>query len=313
MIDTIFDAKQYSAGMITTALACPVGAPATQRSVGPFALLAHALPLEVAPGELPPDFDVRPHPHIGLAAVTYLLAGHSTHRDSLGSRRETGPGGVNYMIAGRGIVHSERFERLRTLGGRLELLQILMALPDGAEDLEPSFTHLPPERVPELRESGAIVRCLAGAGTSLDFPAPMFLHDVQLAAGGHYDPPPDMPERAIYVVAGAVEIGGTRVGERQTATLAPAPARVTAAAPTRVISFGGEPVGARYVWWNFLHSSLARIEEAKAAWRDGSTPLPPGDTESFTPAPAPSDGGRPLLRLNGAPAVTHGDGPSAPT
>jgi hypothetical protein len=299
MIEAIVDARRFGAGMIQSALAAPVGPEQRPRMVGPFAVLAHALPLEVAPGSLPPDFDVRPHPHIGLAAVSYMLDGHVTHRDSLGSRQEVGPGGINYMIAGQGIVHSERFDRLRTLGGRLEMLQILLALPDRAEDAAPSFAHVDAPEVPEITEAGAIIRGLAGladGSTRIAFPAPMFLQDVQLGPGGRYRPPDGYRQRAVYVIAGAIEVGGARIGAQQTAMLAPVPVTVEASGPARVVAFGGEPVGPRYLWWNFLHSSLAQLEAAKAAWRAGTMTLPPGDTEAFTPAPP--DHGRPLHRLN---------------
>ena len=295
MIDTIVEARRFGAGAIQTALAAPVGPEDRPRTIGPFAVLAHALPLEVAPGALAPDFDVRPHPHLGLAAVTYLLAGHVTHRDSLGSRSEVGPGGVHYMVAGRGVVHSERFDRLRTLGGTLELLQILLALPDGAEDAEPSFVHVGAAAVPARDEAGAAVHRL---DEPIGFPAPLLLHDVRLDAGGRYAPPEDRGERAIYVLAGEVEIDGVPVRAQQTAVLAPGPARLTAAAPARALAFGGAPVGPRYMWWNYIHSSLERVEAARAEWRAGRVGLPPGDTESFTPAPP--DEGRPLLRLNAA-------------
>jgi redox-sensitive bicupin YhaK (pirin superfamily) len=137
MIESVVEARTYAAGLVESALAAPLGRDEALRSVGPFAIVAHALPHTVEPGALPPDFDVRPHPHIGLAAITYMLQGHITHRDSLGSRQEIGPGGLNCMIAGRGVVHSERFERVRLLGGTVELLQVLLALPDGHEDVEP--------------------------------------------------------------------------------------------------------------------------------------------------------------------------------
>lgn len=307
MMEAVTDAKQFSAGLIATALACPLGAPDAQRMIGPVFVLAHALPFEVGPGELAPDFDVRPHPHIGVATLTYLLSGHSTHRDSLGSRWEGTGGSVHYMVAGRGVVHSERFERLRALGGRLELLQIILALPDGSEDLEPSFTRVDPGEVPEEQGDGVVIRRLAGAGTTLPYPRQMFLHDVHLDPGARYALPVEMPERAVYVLAGEVETSGTRARAQQTATFADGPAHVTAVSPTRLLGFGGEPVGPRYAWWNFAHSSLARIAEAKAEWRAGRTPLPPGDTESFTPAPP--DDGRPLMRLNGAPPAPW---PAAP-
>lgn len=302
MVD-VFEARQFKAGELQTALAVPFGAEGAPRSVGPFAVVAHALPFETAPGALPMDFDVRPHPHLGLAAASYVLDGHITHRDSLGHRSEVGPGGVHWMIAGRGAVHSERFERMRLLGGKLDMLQILLALPDGFEEMEPTFAHVPASALPEVSDGGATIRALAGApngaADAVEFPAAIHLHDVRLEPGGRYASPEGTTERGIYVLEGAIQIDGRAVKAQQTALLAPGSAVVLATERARVLAFGGEPVGPRFMWWNFIHSSLERIEEAKAAWRAGESPLPPGDTESFTPAPP--DDGRPLLRLN-APA-----------
>lgn len=303
MLEAVVDARLASAGLIRTALAAPIGPDHRPRTIGPFAVVAHVLPVELEPGTLPPDFDVRPHPHIGLAAITYLFDGHVTHRDSLGSRHELAPGAIGYMVAGRGVVHSERWDRLRPLGGRLEMMQLLLALPDGAEDGAPSFVPVAADRVPRRADAGAIVRVLAGGVDGVDapttYPAPVFLHDVELAPGARYAPPPELRERAVYVLAGAIEVAGTRVHAQQTALLAPGAAVVTGAGAARVLAFGGAPVGPRYLWWNFLHSSRERLEAAKVAWRAGDLPLPPGDTESFTPAPP--DDGRPLHHLN-APA-----------
>lgn len=296
MLQMVHVARQHAAGLVKSALAAPVGDQSRPRGVGPFFVVAHALPFESAPGELPPDFDVRPHPHIGLAAITYMLDGNITHRDSLGSRLEVGAGGLNFMIAGRGVVHSERFDRMRTLGGKLQLLQVLMALPDGSEDVEPSVVHVASERVPETEDGGATVRALAGEGSPLTFPAPMFLRDVRLEPGACYRPPDAFSERALYVLNGAIDVAGARVDAQRTALLSPGHALVTGVERTRLLAFGGEPVGPRYMWWNFIHSSLERIEAARTEWRRGRVPLPQGDTESFTPAPP--DEGRPLLRLN---------------
>jgi redox-sensitive bicupin YhaK (pirin superfamily) len=300
MIERVVDARIHAAGLVESALAAPLGQDDALRAVGPFAIIAHALPHSVEPGALPPDFDVRPHPHIGLAAITYLLQGHITHRDSLGSRQEIGPGGLNYMIAGRGVVHSERFERVRLLGGTVELLQILLALPDGHEDAEPSFASMDSARVPRITESGATIVWLAGGAPQVDapvrFPAPLFLCDVELTPGARYRPPEGLVDRAVYVLRGAIDVDGTRVSPQQVAVLAPGAALITASEPARILAFGGEPVGPRHMWWNYIHSSLERIEVARAEWRAGKVPLPPGDTESF--AAAPPDHGRPLLRLN---------------
>src|SRR5262245_31906120 len=139
MLELVHVAKQHSAGLVKGAVGAPVGDDSRPRSVGPFVVVAHVLPWGSAAGELSPDFDVRPHPHIGLAAVSYMLDGSLTHRDSLGFRQEVSAGGLNFMIAGRGVVHSERFDRVRTLGGTVQLVQLLLALPDGSEEMEPSF------------------------------------------------------------------------------------------------------------------------------------------------------------------------------
>jgi redox-sensitive bicupin YhaK (pirin superfamily) len=298
MIETVIDSPRHAAGLIESALGAPIHSSGGMRTVGPFVVIAHVLPLEVEPWALPPDFDVRPHPHIGLVAISYMLDGYITHRDSLGSHHEIGPGGVNYMFAGRGVVHSERFERLRLHGGKLQMLQILLALPDGHEESEPRFisTHAAPETI----EGGAAIRYLGSAperaNAGVLFPAAVLLCDVTLEAGGRYPVPEGFAERAVYVLEGIVEVDGTPVGPQKTGTLAPGPAIITGVQPARVLVFGGEPVGPRYMWWNFIHSSLERLEAAKSEWRAGGVLLPPGDTEAF--APAPPDDGRPLSRLN---------------
>jgi redox-sensitive bicupin YhaK (pirin superfamily) len=297
MIERVSDARAFDAGLLRAALAAPLDQDGQLRMVGPFVVVAHVLPLRVEPGALPPDCDVRPHPHIGLVAITYMLDGHVTHRDSLGSRVEIGPGGLNCLVAGRGVVHSERFERIRLLGGTLELLQILIALPDGAEEAEPTFDST--ASVPAITEEGATIRWLAPGskevGAPVRFPAPILLCDVQLPAGARFRLPEDVPERAAYVIDGAIEVDGTRIGRTQVVRFAAGPGVVDAREPARILVFGGEPSGPRTMWWNFIHSSMERIDAAKAAWRAGETPLPPGDTESFTPAPP--DDGRPLHRL----------------
>ncbi|MCA9678597.1 MAG: pirin family protein [Myxococcales bacterium] len=237
----IVDAQRHRGG----AQAAPVGPPERLRSIGPFAMVAHILPVQLAPGELPVDMDVRGHPHIGLAAVTYVLDGAITHRDNLGIRREIVPGAVGYTVAGRGVVHSERFERLRLLGGHFEMFQILLALPDGLEDIEPSFAY---HEVPEsVVGPGVVVRALHPA---LAFPAPLLLEDVRIEPGASHVVPDVGRERAVYVLAGDVEVGGERAHAQQTVLLGPGPATVTASSAARVLAFGGEPVGPRYQWWN---------------------------------------------------------------
>lgn len=297
-IARVLPGRRIAAGLIDAVNAAPVELDGATRPIGPFAMVAHVRRFVVEPGALPIDFDVRPHPHIGLAAISYVLDGHVTHRDSLGSRAELGPGWVGSMVAGRGVVHSERFERLRVLGGGFEMVQILLALPDGAEDAEPSFAAVPPERVPRREADGARVVALAdpdpAVGAPVRFPAPLLLHDVALAPGARYRPPA-LADRALYVRDGAIEVGGVRAVAGELALLGPGEAAAVAPDGARLLAFGGAPVGPRLLWWNFLHSSLERIEAARAAWRAGTTPRPPGDTESFTPAPP--DDGRPLVEL----------------
>jgi redox-sensitive bicupin YhaK (pirin superfamily) len=297
---TVTDARRFPAEPGgSNLLAAPIGPESALRTVGPFAIVGHHRTAPAAPGAMAVDRDVRPHPHIGLSAVSYVLDGSITHRDGLGNRSELGPGSAGFLISGRGLVHSERFERLRLLGGSLDMFQVLVALPDGGEDVEPMYLYVAPEQIPTARADGYLVRWLAhpspAIGAPLPFPSPTLLADVTLGADAGW-PVPAADERAIYVWEGAVEVEGTRVGAGQVGVLAPGPQVLRAAERSRLLVFGGAPVGSRYLWWNYLHSSLDRIEAAKAEWREGRATLPTGDTESFTPAPA--DGGRPLRRLN---------------
>lgn len=272
----------------------PVGPEDAPRMIGPFATLLHVVMPDVAPGALPVDVDVRPHPHIGLAALTIVLEGHITHRDSLGNVCEIGRGGVGYTYAsGPGVVHSERFDRLRVIGGAYAQLQILLALPDANLDDPPRYEHL--QRVASEESGGVVTRRVVDADGPIRFPSPCFLHDLDLAPGARHLVDRTEPERALYVIEGEVDVDGVTVGARRAAVLAPGEvATVSARSAARVLVYGGAPVGPRYVWWNYLHPSLDAIEAARAAWRSGTVKLPPGDTESFTPAPP--DDGRPLLR-----------------
>ncbi len=280
-------------------LAAPIDPDGAPRTVGPFAVVAHVKMPATPPGVLPVDVDVRPHPHIGLAAISYVLDGAITHRDCLGNRRELRAGDVGGTVSGRGIVHSERFERNRLLGGAFEMFQMLLALPDGHEDVEPSFFHRPQEELPTSSGDGATVRWLLPsppeAPSAMPSATPILLADVTLESNARWSLP-DVPERAVYVREGEVEIGASRVRAGQVAVVTPGDAYVRALESARLLVFGGAGVGERYLWWNYIHSSLDRIEAAKAAWRQGRVKLPGGDTESFTPCPP--DDGRPLMHLN---------------
>jgi redox-sensitive bicupin YhaK (pirin superfamily) len=280
-------------------LASPIDFDGAPRTVGPFAIVGHAVMPETPPGVLPVDADVRPHPHIGLVAISYVLDGSVTHRDSLGNRSELRAGDIGVTISGRGAAHSERFERWRLLGGRLELFQLLLAMPDGHEDGEPSFFHRTAAELGTVSSDGARVTWLFPAPPALPsgmpWTTPILLADVALESNAKWSPP-DAPARALYVREGELAIDDARVRAGQVAVIEPGDVSIRALAPARVLAFGGAMVGRRYYWWNFIHSSLERIEAAKKEWREGRWKLPTGDTESFTPCPP--DDGRPLKILN---------------
>jgi redox-sensitive bicupin YhaK (pirin superfamily) len=279
-------------------LAAPVEPDGTPRTIGPFAVVVHMQLPKFPPGVMPVDADVRPHPHIGLTAISYVLEGAVTHRDSLGNRVELRPGDLGGTVSGQGVVHSERFERNRLLGGAFEIFQLLLALPDGHEDIEPTFFHRSTEELPIAAVDGATVKWLfpAPPATPAGVPitTPVLLADVALESNAQWSLP-DVAERAVYVRAGAIEIGRARARAGQV-VIVEAESSVRAIEPAQLLAFGGAGVGPRFMWWNYLHSSLERIEAAKAEWRAGRVKLPPGDTESFTPCPP--DDGRPLVRLN---------------
>lgn len=296
----IHDAKKLPPGPAGAGLlAAPLDFEKAPRSVGPFAVVVRQVIDGAAPGALPVDADVRCHPHIGLAAISYVVDGAVTHRDSLGNRCEMRAGELGVTISGRGVVHSERFERLRALGGSFELFQLLLALPDGSEDVEPAFFHRASDEIPITEDAGATTRWLLPRPPDLPagFPTttPILLADVALDIGATWSPP-DVPERAFLVCSGEVEIGTVRARAGQVVVIAPGDSVVRAIEKARLLAFGGTSVGPRHVWWNYIHSSRERIEAARAEWRAGRVALPPGDTESFTPSPP--DEGRPWRILN---------------
>ena len=294
---TPFDAKKLPGppGM-TNLMAVPIEADGVKRSVGPFAVVGHITMSPIPPGVLPVDADVRPHPHIGLAAISYVIDGAITHRDSLGNRQELRAGDLGATVSGRGMVHSERFERLRLLGGGMEMFQLLLALPEEAQDGEPRFFH---RNHDEQVRDGATVRWLFPSPPAppegMPMGAPILLANVALSPDARWLVP-EVEERALYVLGGAIEVRGALVRAGQVAVVGPGEATVRANEPAQLLAFGGQTVGPRYLWWNYMHSSLERIEAAKAEWRQGRVKLPAGDTESFTPCPP--DDGRPLVHLN---------------
>ncbi len=243
----------------------------THRSIGPFVFWDQMGPATFPPGR---GIDVRPHPHIGLATITYLFTGTILHRDSLGSVQPIEPGAVNWMTAGRGIVHSERTPaELRPAGSPLAGIQAWVALPRDQEECAPAFAHHPAATLPVQTERGAIVRVLVGELHGLRSPvvpaSPMLYADATLAAGATLELPPVHPERAVHVASGAVTVAGERFeAGRLLVFRAGDTIPVTCAEPARVLLLGGEPLdGPRHLWWNFVSSSQERIEQAKADWR----------------------------------------------
>lgn len=264
---------------------------AKRRMVGPFIFWDHAGPVTLA-REAIAGADVRPHPHIGLATVSYLLSGSMTHRDSLGSVLDIRPGDVNWMTAGRGISHSERFTHPDSFeGGGLELMQSWVALPAEHEETAPAFAHTPKAELPEWREDGVWRRLVAGEAHGARSPvatlSPLFHLHAEAEAGARVRLPGGHAEQALYVARGEVEHAGQVYRPGQLLVFgADADAFVTARGAATLMLFGGEPLGERHIWWNFVSSRKERIEQAKADWAAGRFALPPGDDQAWIPLPA---------------------------
>ena len=269
-----------------------------RRMVGPFVFLDQMGPHVFHAGE---GIDVRPHPHIGLATVTYLLDGQIRHRDSLGTVQDIKPGEVNWMTAGKGIVHSERTgPDVRAAGSNLFGLQCWVALPKEKEECDPAFTHIGSQELPILDGDGATARIIAGSyfGKRSPVPvqSPLFYVDLALQPGARLTLPAEYPEQALYVVDGTLDLGRDgRFEQGQLLVLKPG-ATVTLAATenrgARVMLLGGEPMdGPRYLTWNFVSSSSDRIEQAKEDWKAQRFPQVPGETEFI---PLPDLPGRPV-------------------
>lgn len=260
-----------------------------RRMVGPFVFFDHIGPVDFPRG-IPRSFDVRPHPHIGLATVTYLLSGEIMHRDSVGSAQAIEPGAVNWMVAGRGITHSERFEKARAAGDHLHGLQSWVALPETQEETAPAFSHHPAASLPVVEDDGTRLRVIAGRAYGLVSPVPVlspqyYVH-ADLAPGTALPLPDEYPERAAYVVSGSVAVDGSTHAAGKLLVFGPGDAPVLRATDgATVMLLGGEPVGPRYLDWNFVSSSRERIEQAKADWRAGRWKLPDLDDAEFIPLP----------------------------
>lgn len=291
-IDMIIEPRRRDLGGFTVGRVLPF---AKRRMVGPFIFFDEMGPAAFAPGE---GIDVRPHPHIGLATVTYMFEGELRHRDSIGFDQVIRPGDVNWMTAGRGVAHSERTDDgARRDGQRLHGIQTWVALPADAAETAPSFHHHPKDALPLVERGGARLRLIAGAAYGETSPvetfSPIFYVAAETAPGAALDLPQEYQERALYIVDGAVEIDGERHESGRMLVFADsaAPAIATPQA-SRLMLLGGAPLGQRLIWWNFVASSRERLEEAKQDWRrsaeagfrDAPFSLPPGETE-FIPLP----------------------------
>lgn len=261
-----------------------------RRMVGPFIFMDHGGPVDIAPATAR-AMDVLPHPHIGLSTVSYLFNGQITHRDSLGVEQIIKPGEVNWMTAGSGIAHSERFEDPAILaGGNMEMIQTWVALPEKDEESAPSFKNYQPEALPVFTDKGIWMRLIAGNAFGLtgnvNIHSPLFYLHVRLEKNTRFELPREHSERGIYIVNGSVEVTGTTydAGKMLVFSKGGDPIIVAKEATTLML-LGGEPLGERFIWWNFVSSRKERIEQAKADWKEGRILLPPSDNHEYVPLP----------------------------
>jgi redox-sensitive bicupin YhaK (pirin superfamily) len=263
---------------------------AKRRMVGPFIFWDQMGPSEFVIGE---GIDVRPHPHIGIATITYLFDGKIFHRDSLGSEIAIEPGEVNWMTAGKGIVHSKRTEEewRKQDGRRLFGIQSWIALPKSAEEMAPDFAHVDKGELPLPRDEGKQVRIIAGSmfgeRSPIKTASDMFYVDVVLEPGAKIPLSADHEERGVYIAEGEIDIAGDSFESGSLVVFKPSDEiTITAKSAARIQPLGGEPMdGPRYIWWNFVSSSQERIDQAKEDWRQKRFDSVPGDTEEFIPLP----------------------------
>lgn len=288
MSDAILDlipGRPRDLGGFSVARVLPIG---HRKTAGPFIFFDHLGPTVLAAGT---GMDVRPHPHIGLATVTYLFEGRIRHRDSLGTVLDIEPGAVNWMTAGSGIVHSERSTPEDRLGPLpMHGIQSWVALPEADAECAPAFVHHPAATLPQWQHEGATLRLIAGTAygreSPVEFAAPIFYLHVQWASAGRLPLPTEHAERAVYVVRGAVVIGGEHIPAGTMGVLGEAAEMLDAEAGTLAMLLGGAPVdGPREVWWNFVASDPQRIEQARRDWVEGRFAQVPGETE-FIPLPS---------------------------
>lgn len=285
VIEQVIRPRSRDVGGFTVRRVLPA---AQRRTVGPFIFLDQMGPTELPAGV---GLDVRPHPHIGLATVTYLFEGRFVHRDSLGSCQPIVPGDVNWMTAGRGIVHSERSGPGERAGvSRVFGMQSWVALPKGAEEAAPSFVHHPGASLPAWEADGVGLRLVAGEAfgrvSPVEVASPLFYVDARVPAGGRVALPSGHAERAVYVAVGGGSVEGERVEAGTMVVVGAGDVGFEAGEASRVMLLGGAPLdGVRHIWWNFVSSSLERIEAAKARWASGGFGKVPGDEVEFIPLP----------------------------
>ncbi len=294
MLDLVIDTRCHDLGGFEVGRVLPFR---KRRMVGPFIFFDRIGPHDL-PAPIPVQTDVRPHPHIGLSTVTYLFNGQMTHRDSLGIQQVILPGALNWMTAGAGISHSERFDGMREKGGYIDGIQAWVALPEENEEGAPAFDHYAAEVLPAFDDTGVRGRLIAGSAFGVQSPAkvhsPLFYLHAELQPGAKMALPDQYPERAVYVAIGSIEVGATRYHSGQMLVFSQGAApTITALEASRLMLLGGEPLGPRHIWWNFVSSRKERIEQAKADWTAGRIPLPGLDKAEFiplpdSPAPAPN-------------------------
>ena len=287
MIELLLNQRPRRLGSFEVGRVLPA---AKRRMIGPFIFFDHMGPVDLPRG-LPRNADVLPHPHIGLSTVTYLFAGEIVHRDSVGMEQAIRPGEMNWMIAGSGITHSERFERARREGGPIHAIQSWVALPNGEEEAAPAFAHHEGNDLPVHRDGGVWLRLLAGEAfglrASVKTHSPLFYLHVTLDRGARIALPREYEERAIFLVSGGVEVDDRAIAPTQMVVFsADADAVVQATTSSVLMLLGGAPIGERFIEWNFVSSSRERIAQAKADWSAGRMKLPDLDNREFVPLPS---------------------------
>lgn len=284
-IQLVISPKEHDLGgfLVRRALPC-----SRQPMVGPWIFFDHMGPALFPPGQ---GIDVRPHPHINLATVTYLFEGEMLHRDSLANEMLIKPGEINLMVAGKGIVHSERQrEEIKTNNNRLHGLQLWLSLPEAYEEIDPEFHHYDANDIPKITIDSVPVRVLIGSAYGVTSPVKVFADTLYLEArlqpGQQLVLPDSVPERAVYITSGIVNSRGNKIDACSMAVLSPEPGiTLTAETETQLAVIGGEPLGKRHIWWNFVSSRSERIEQAKRDWRSGAFPLILNDAKEYIPLP----------------------------